>query len=204
MNIFAEVKTQIDLPNAAEHYGVQVNRGSFANCLFHEDRTPSMKLYDKHFHCYGCGKHGDIITLTGQLFNISPYEAAQKLAQDFHIMPNKNLVLTDKFKPTWHSYIEQENRAFRILNEYCRFLEDCRELYKPGSPSDELHPLFMESLINYEQYNYYRDIFIAGSKEERVQSIHDCKEELNLIEQKIYGGKLHERTAYPSIESAAG
>ena len=53
MSIFTNVKTQIHLPNAAEYYGVHVNRGGFASCLFHEERTPSMKLYNNHFHCYG-------------------------------------------------------------------------------------------------------------------------------------------------------
>jgi hypothetical protein len=31
------------------------------NCPFHEDRTPSCQLYnDGHYHCFGCGAHGQI------------------------------------------------------------------------------------------------------------------------------------------------
>ena len=178
MSIFTDVKAQIYLPNAAEYYGVQVNRGGFASCLFHPDRTPSMKLYDSHFHCYGCGKHGDVITLTGQLFSLPPYRAAQKLAQDFNIMAGDNFNNMKPLKSSRQSYLEQESRTFKMLNQYCRFLEGCREKYKPGSPSDEPHPLFVESLHNYEKYNYYRDIFIAGSEEERTQFMNDFKNEL--------------------------
>lgn len=29
-------------------------------CPFHEDGTPSFHVYEEGFHCYGCGKHGDI------------------------------------------------------------------------------------------------------------------------------------------------
>lgn len=28
-------------------------------CPFHDDPTPSCHIYDNHFHCYGCGAHGD-------------------------------------------------------------------------------------------------------------------------------------------------
>jgi CHC2 zinc finger/Toprim domain len=28
-------------------------------CPFHEDRTPSLRIYDDHYHCFGCGAHGD-------------------------------------------------------------------------------------------------------------------------------------------------
>lgn len=32
-------------------------------CPFHEERTPSFYIFtqDNHFHCFGCGKHGDAI-----------------------------------------------------------------------------------------------------------------------------------------------
>jgi DNA polymerase I-like protein with 3'-5' exonuclease and polymerase domains len=28
-------------------------------CPFHNERTPSMYIYPDHFHCFGCGAHGD-------------------------------------------------------------------------------------------------------------------------------------------------
>jgi CHC2-type zinc finger protein/Toprim domain-containing protein/DNA polymerase family A len=30
-------------------------------CPFHDDSTPSLQIYDDHFHCFGCGAHGDHI-----------------------------------------------------------------------------------------------------------------------------------------------
>ena len=38
---------------------------------------------DQRFHCFGCGEDGDVIDFTAKLFNLSPKEAAEKLAQDF-------------------------------------------------------------------------------------------------------------------------
>jgi hypothetical protein len=30
-------------------------------CPFHDDSTPSLHIYHDHFHCYGCGAHGDAV-----------------------------------------------------------------------------------------------------------------------------------------------
>ena len=179
MNIFANVKAQINLIDVVHHYGVRLNRGRVANCLYHPDRTPSMKMYSDHFHCYGCGNHGDIITLTEKIFSLSPYAAAQKLSQDFRIAHNENFISSNT-NIKQKSYAEKENYVFKMLNEYCHFLEECREKYKPKAPHETLHPLFVENLMNYEQYNYYRDIFITGTKEERIHFINYFNEKFDL------------------------
>ena len=35
--------------------------GNLMCCPFHEDRTPSLRIYPDHFHCFGCGAHGNQI-----------------------------------------------------------------------------------------------------------------------------------------------
>ena len=82
-NIFQAVKATVPVPAAAERYGLQVRRGGMACCLFHEDRHPSMKIYDDHYYCFGCQAHGDVTDLTARLLGLQPYEAASRLAQDF-------------------------------------------------------------------------------------------------------------------------
>ena len=32
----------------------------FVLSFCHEEKTPSLKIYDEDFHCFGCGKHGDV------------------------------------------------------------------------------------------------------------------------------------------------
>jgi len=152
-----------------------------------------MKLYSDHFHCYGCGKHGDIIALTEQLFSLPPYQAAQKLAQDFHITHGSEYKNMKPLKSERQKYVEQENRAYKILNFYCGYLEKCREDFKPESPDDEPHPLFIESLMKYEQYNYYRDIFITGSEDERREFMTDCKEQLAALEKRFTQKYINEK-----------
>ena len=82
MNIFESVKAAVTTRQAAEHYGIEVNHHGMARCPFHDDRTPSMKL-DTRYHCFGCGADGDVVDFTARLFGMSPYFAAQKLAEDF-------------------------------------------------------------------------------------------------------------------------
>lgn len=86
-NIFARVKAHITARQAAEAYGLRVGRNGMALCPFHDDHTPSMKIDDRYY-CFGCGETGDVIDLTARLFQLSPFEAARKLAADFGIDPD--------------------------------------------------------------------------------------------------------------------
>ena len=60
MTIYEKAKSLVTAREAAEHYGLTVNRYGLALCPFHDDHNPSMKLDDR-FHCFGCGEDGDVI-----------------------------------------------------------------------------------------------------------------------------------------------
>lgn len=70
MSIYEIVKTNVTVPQAAEHYGVEVQRNGMCRCPFHDDRHPSMKLNEDYFYCFGCGAHGDVIEFTARLFGL--------------------------------------------------------------------------------------------------------------------------------------
>ena len=78
---FGEIKRTITPIEAARRYGT-VKHG-FMRCPFHADRVPSLKLYGDHFHCFGCGAHGDVIDLASGLLSCSKGEAARRLVADF-------------------------------------------------------------------------------------------------------------------------
>lgn len=83
---FTQVKSQVTTRQAAERYGVPVNRSGMAYAPFHDDCHPSMKI-DERFYCFGCHTTGDVIDFTAKLFDLSLYDAAKKLANDFNIQP---------------------------------------------------------------------------------------------------------------------
>ena len=89
MSLFEIVKYGVSCREAAERYGVEVNRCGMALCPFHNDRHPSLYVADDHYHCFACGEHGDVIDFAAKLFGLPLYEAAQRLAADFHLTPDK-------------------------------------------------------------------------------------------------------------------
>ena len=53
-----------------------------ACCPFHEEKTPSFYVYEDHFHCYGCGAHGDAISFVMQSQGAGFSEAVEVLAAE--------------------------------------------------------------------------------------------------------------------------
>jgi DNA primase len=51
-------------------------------CPFHGEKTPSFYVYDDHFHCFGCGEHGDVITFVMKSTGAGFMEAVETLAQE--------------------------------------------------------------------------------------------------------------------------
>ncbi|OUJ04504.1 DNA primase [Acetobacter cibinongensis] len=49
-------------------------------CPFHGEKTPSFYVYDDHFHCFGCGVHGDVISFVMQMEGKSFPETVEELA----------------------------------------------------------------------------------------------------------------------------
>ena len=185
MNIFEEVKAAVDINTAAEYYGLNVRKDT-ALCPFHNEKTASMKLYHDHFYCFGCEEHGDVIKLTGKLLGLSPIDSAKRLATDFNVLINYDLKPKEQehYNPPPQravTYKEQENRAYKLLDNYCKYLETCRIQYAPHSPEEHLHPLFVTALCELEMFRYYRDLFIYGDFEKRKAFIERQGELLDRI-----------------------
>ena len=81
------IKAAVTPTDAARQYGLAVSDHGMACCPYHDDRHPSMKLYDDHFYCFACGAHGDVIDLMAKLLGLNFTEAVHRLAVDFGIAP---------------------------------------------------------------------------------------------------------------------
>ena len=73
-----EIKQQYRMIDILNKYSIKVNRAGFACCPFHNEKTPSMKVYEQNFHCFGCGAHGDIINFE-EKYNGIDFQSALKL-----------------------------------------------------------------------------------------------------------------------------
>ena len=193
-DIFAVVKEQLGIKDVAEHYGLEVNRGGFVSCPFHVEKNPSMKLYEDtdKYHCFGCGEHGDVIDLVRKLFNLAPIDAANKLAGDFGIAVGGRVYKEKpsiKAKMKSYDYELKERRAYRLLADYCDYLADYKRDLAPATIGEPLHPLFARALSESAKFEYYRDIFVFGAKDEKMAFMRDYNEILSGIEREMRGDK---------------
>ena len=187
MNIFETVKQSVTTRQAAERYGIRVERNGMCRCPFHDDSTPSMKL-DRRYYCFGCGATGDVIDFVSWLRGIGSKEAAILLAQDFTI-PHEGS--TDKpSKPRQQNIDEQnyqhmERYCFRVLLDYYRLLCCWKEGYAPQTPEDGYHPRFVEALQKLSLVEYLLDEMLGGDMQARASVVIEYGEEVRKLEQRM-------------------
>lgn len=179
MNLFSQIKAAVTIRQAAEHYGLKVSRNGMTCCPFHNDQHPSMKV-DERYYCFSCHQTGDVINFTAGLFHTGQYEAAQKLAADFHIAiteddrPEQKRKKDKKpfipFKPDLAGLsarlesikaeaVRQEREAWikhaaDVLAEYRLMLHEWMVQYAPQTEDEEWHPLFVEACAQNEIVDY--------------------------------------------------
>ena len=170
MTIYETIKAAISVKQAAEHYGLKVSHNGMACCPFHNDRHPSLKLNEDYFFCFGCGAKGDVIDLVARLFNLSSYEAAQKLALDFGLDPKPPTAaaMVKPKRPYIRQLREDEMLCFRVLTNYLHLLEDWKVRYAPKTPEDALDDRFVEACQMHCYIEYMADVLTVGDLEERV------------------------------------
>ena len=150
VNLFQTIKAAVTVRQAAALYGLPVTPNGMVSCPFHEDHTPSMKLNDTYYYCFGCGATGDVIDLTACLFDLSSLQAARKMAQDFGLCPDKppsGAVALSK-SPTVSSDAQQEDVSYclRVLHDYRDLLTQWQTEFAPLSPEEALDNRFVEAL----------------------------------------------------------
>ena len=170
MNLFETVKANVSVPEAARAYGLTVTRHSMARCPFHNDRHPSLKLNPDFYYCFGCGAKGDVIDLVAELFNLSPYEAARKIAEDFGIDPDKPpeaAALAKPRHPMIRAFRDDECYCQRVLCDYLHLLEDWKVQYAPASMDEEPDDRFVEACQMLSYIEYLADLLTVGDLEQR-------------------------------------
>lgn len=172
------IKDRLTLREVLLHYGYEPNRANFIYCPFHNEKTPSMKVFEKDYHCFGCGEHGDVITFVQKLFNLSFQEALKKIDVDFGL----NLYGDKTFEELRKSHYQtrqlqakrerekaEKERAdaeyWAVFDEWKR-LDDNSRIYAPKTPDEEWHPLFVEAL----QKIAHQEYLLACAEEKRCKN----------------------------------
>jgi len=171
MNVFEEVKAKVSPRAAAERFGLQVSSNGMARCPFHDDRHPSLKLYDDHFYCFGCGATGDVIEFTSKLFGITALEAAKKLKAYIGIQDDKPSIA--ELLNQLNKEAENERLCYRVLQEYLHTLEDWKQRYAPRVPEEEPDDRFAEACRMLDCTQYMLDVLAVSPALERREVVKD-------------------------------
>src|SRR5690606_13278101 len=83
------LRQKIDLIELISSHVPLKKTGAFykALCPFHEEKSPSFVVQPKelHYHCFGCGAHGDAIQFLMNFLKMGFVEAVEYLAEKFQV-----------------------------------------------------------------------------------------------------------------------
>lgn len=85
-------------------------------CPFHDEKTPSLNLYEDSYKCYGCGAHGDAINFVSDTYDLSYVQTMGWIADSYGIklqsgkfnpFSSHNHVSTSMIEREWKHYVEE-------------------------------------------------------------------------------------------------
>ncbi len=134
-------------------------------CPFHDEKTPSFMIQkgDMHYHCFGCGAHGDAIHFLMSHLKLSFSDAVQNLAERFHVHLEYLEDLETQKGPSKTLIKEALEQACRFYHFYLLYTPEGHEvlqyLYKRGLDLDFMNR-FQIGLAP-RQGGYFRKIMHA-------------------------------------------
>ena len=137
-DVIEEIRHRCDIAEIISSCGGQLRRSGSTSlkglCPFHQEKTPSFHVDTarQSFHCFGCGKGGDVFRFFMDKENLDFVNAAQILASRCGVL------IPEKHDPSGGNQISrnERERLFAInaefSNFFCRYLRD-----NPHSPAAE-------------------------------------------------------------------
>lgn len=172
----------------AAHYGLVIDRGGMACCPFHEDKTPSMKVYEDHYHCFGCGEHGDTTSYIARMFGLRQIDAARKLSEDFglRLFDDRGFAVpVSSAKSESQVYREWLKKSTETVKNYYNLLKEWKAKYAPHNHYTEPHKLFIESITKMPYVEYIGDILKFGRDEDRKDLYHNGKDIIDKMQERL-------------------
>ena len=150
------------MPQVLDYYGIERNRSNRIRCVLHNGQDFNCGVKDHYIHCFVCGQSADVIKFVQVYFGLDFQSAISKLNDDFclglpigqKIDRRKQIEMgriaferKRKQEEQQKEHQQVENAYWEAFDEWKR-LDDNRRNYAPKSPTEPLHPLFVEALKN--------------------------------------------------------
>ena len=146
----ADVKNAVSLKEALSSYGIELDRSGFALCPFHREKTPSFKVKNDRFYCFGCNTSGDVIDFVQKYFGLSFTQALSKLDNDFSLgLDDKDFDYQEyeEMKRINKRFAEIANREKRREKEIYQLVCDLMQKYKAVMEDRNTDPKAREKAI---------------------------------------------------------
>ena len=212
MSIYTQIKEAVSVPEAAERYGVTVNRNGMTLCPFHEDHNPSLMLNDDYYFCFGCHAHGDVVNFVARLMNVSQYSAAQRMLLDFRLNPKhfksyseeehpdtvaenadtniEETILDDDYDLELDFFEDIDLDVFRneaslvenALLGYEWLLEEWKKDFVPNFPEDDWDPRYTQACQMLPTVKYLLDSLTVCNFFERYNLVQSLLEDDSILE----------------------
>lgn len=151
--IVEEIRSRVNIVDLLSSY-VHLKRGGNgvykALCPFHQEKTPSFTVNEnrQNYHCFGCGKGGDVFKFVMERENVDFPNAVHLLAARCGvIIPEK--VTYDASGKSGRERADERERLYRLSEDFTQFFE--KNLFSPcgrkaldylherGIPDDIIH-----------------------------------------------------------------
>lgn len=162
-----EIKNRIKMPELLQFYGFDIKRNRI-KCPLHNGEDYNCGIKQEYIHCFVCGESADVISFVMKYFGLNFQESITKLNSDFHLgLPigekldrRKRIDLAKKSFKAKQERERQKNEQKRLENQYHKALDEFTRLdkqkikYKPLNANFELHPIFVDAIINLPHAKY--------------------------------------------------
>lgn len=141
------INDRLSMIDVVRFYGYEPSRyGSFVCCPFHHEKTPSMKIYDKSYHCFGCGNGGNIVNFVMKLYDLKCIDACKKLDEDFRLGldfgGSKKLSLYELERIRMEEYMKQIEKEDRE-----RLERQKQGIFEPSEIGPEWDNILYETVV---------------------------------------------------------
>jgi DNA primase len=154
--------SRISMRDIANKYGLKVSKSGFTLCPFHQDKHPSMKIYDemgRGYFCFTCNKGGSVINFTMEYFKIDYISALKKLDNDFglNVLGEEEDAVVAKDYAARQFVTRRRRRTQtlslqKLLEDHCRLHNDIK--HEPPFSEKFCHALhridYLEYLIEHK------------------------------------------------------
>lgn len=191
---FVRIKERLSIQEVYEYYTGQEIHKNKVLCVFHPDTHPSISFKGRtFFKCFSCGTHGSVVDFVMYYFDLTAWEAAKKLNDDFNLGLIETDLTPQKRSEIQRLYAKQKEantiiEAFESWKEsaekwFLNIFKTFRKIFISFAPKNFEEPsrIWLIATDHLEHIEYILETFLSSSREkllEEYTSIESWKYEI--------------------------